>query len=224
MGVIAEKIHDIGRLRIKIRSYRPIAFSVLPAILLCLFVKFQPWVSPWVMMADPIVYLKGEVYTGAISNLGAIMWMCAASIALFAGVVLVRMQNSTEYGKFLLHLGILTVALSFDDFFLIHDVIAPYLGIDEKIIYALYALFSVFIFLRFPREILTTDNFLLLLGFFLFGASIFLDVLPFSGPTVGFLEDACKFVGIVAWSTYLVRASWMTLSQNKPILKYGKES
>ncbi len=224
MGVIAEKVQDVGRIRIKIRSFRPIVISILPAILLCLFVKFQPWVSPWAMMADPIVYLEGEIYTGAVSSLGAIIWMCAAAIALFAGVVLVQMQSAAEFGKFLLHIGILTAALSVDDFFLIHDVVAPHFGINEKFIYSLYALLSAYIFFRFPREILKTDNFLLFLGFFMFASSILLDVTPFSGPTVGFLEDACKFVGIVAWSTYLVRTSWMTLSQNKTILNYGKDS
>lgn len=224
MGEIAERIREIGQLRINILSFRPIIFSVLPAILLCLFVKFQPWVSSWAMMADPIVYLGGEVYTGAISNLGAIMWMCSASIALFSGIILLRSENTNKIGKFLLHIGALTAALSIDDYFLIHDVVAPHFGINEKVLYLFYASFSAFIFFRFPHEILVTDNFLLLLGFFLFGASIFLDVTPFSGPTVGFLEDAFKFVGIVAWSTYLVRTSWMTLSLNNPPLNYGKAS
>jgi hypothetical protein len=124
-----------------------------------------------------------------------------------------------------LNAGLLTTLLLLDDFFLIHEEIAPlYLGLSSHFFALFYAL-SLVLFLYVFKHIILQSNFILLLLSILFlGASVLFDVLndarllksiiPASGIRK-LLEDGCKLLGIVGWLSYFSGICFAHLTQKK---------
>ncbi|MCG7588635.1 hypothetical protein [Photobacterium sp. OFAV2-7] len=185
-------------------------FIFIPSTLSMLFLAFlgEPYI--YESMSDPILYLDGEIWTGFGSNMGILMWACSAAIALFCGTVMLSTATKKQEPYLLILLGSLTLLLSLDDLFLLHDAILPYFSIKEHVIFAIYAFLSLFIIFKHLNVISQTENFLLFIGGTLLFISICIDILP-KPPFLGFIEDAAKFIGICAWSGYLMRTSFLML-------------
>ena len=66
---------------------------------------------------EPNVTLDGAVYIGAISNLGICLWTAAATVCFFGFTYLNRYGPASSFRMFLLHAGIFTSLLLFDDLF-----------------------------------------------------------------------------------------------------------
>jgi hypothetical protein len=181
---------------------------------------------------DPASYTELHPLTGIASNLGFVVWIATATICIFSAALLRGRANqeATRYANsganttdnrnianYLLGAGLLTALLAFDDFFLIHDTILPqYLGMDEKVMYALYACLAISGAVIFRTVILKTEYAMLLLAFGFFGLSLCIDMLQETlEPTWGdwriFLEDSSKFLGIVGWFGYFSRCSYLAL-------------
>jgi hypothetical protein len=109
---------------------------------------------------------------------------------------------------FFLVSGLITAAMLFDDFFLIHEQILPaHLHVPEAVTYAGYGVAILVQIVRFRTTISKTGFPLLLLALGFFGLSVAIDLADLEG-FVGsyFLEDGSKILGIVGWFAYFLRA------------------
>ena len=157
---------------------------------------------------DPLSTFNAHPLTGIQSNLGILIWICTAGICLFTGVVLHSRKIETTVFQFFLWSGFITLLLTLDDLFLIHEDLAyRYLEIGQKTIFALYVfLIGRYIF-KFRKIIPHSDHFLFVLALIFFGISEGIDLIEhyWISPWRIFFEDGFKLFGIVSWSIYLIR-------------------
>ncbi len=181
----------------------------------------------WVTVANPLISHKDlfidilalvdlPFYTGYMSQLGILIWSASATSCLLAFYLLKKFnKGSLNARQFLFYSGLISLFLTFDDMFLLHEeVAAQYLDIGQKKVYLIYFLIiALFLYLN-RYEILSSDYLLLMIAFGLFGGSILLDVVAdtfsdileasnslFARHEV-FLEDGIKFTGIASWLLY----------------------
>ncbi len=148
-------------------------------------------------MRDPIPLLRGESYVGCISNLGILVWAYAASVFFFSA----GQARDKALSIFLIYSGLLTMLLTLDDFFLLHERIIPALfGIPEKVTHLLYGLLALGYLAVFRKNIFKNYKGVLLPAFLFFGISMGLD--DFVHPVPPMLEDGAKLFGIVTWAFY----------------------
>ena len=90
-----------------------------------------------------------------------------------------------------------------DDAFLVHELVGPrYFRIPEGVFLAAYGVISAIYLYSLRRTRVRVEWLLVSVTFFFFGSSLFLDqVLPFTSAAT-YLEDACKFAGIIFWVTF----------------------
>jgi len=155
---------------------------------------------------DPLAVTNSKFHIGILSTLGIMLWSAATAIC-FLGIFLLK--NGKHYHQstdFLLLSGILSLILTFDDAFMIHETVMPnYFSIAETWIFLGYFIVVVGYLVYFFRQILTTDYLLLVLSLFFFGLSVIMDkIFPPSNFQI-FIEDSFKFFGIVFWLAYFSR-------------------
>ena len=160
-------------------------------------------------------------HAGALSSIGILFWCGAATVCLFASLVLYETVAASEKRQFLLNAGLLTSILMFDDLFLLHEDFAPnYLGLPGDSLYVLYAVLAASLLL-YHRHVIVRSAYVLLLlsGAFLAG-SIWFEVLHEYGLLLAgaesrglqhFLEDGSKLLGIAGWFSYLGWTSYTSL-------------
>lgn len=144
-------------------------------------------------------------FLGFISNIGVWMWVSAAAICFFT-----RFSQADELDKkqreLLLVAGAFSILLAIDDFFMLHDRY-----VEQKIMYALYAVFAGWILLRNFQRILLIDGFAFLLAVGTLGASIITDLLQFvlkmSYSSQQLMEECFKFIGAATWLYFCMRAA-----------------
>ena len=150
---------------------------------------------------EPQVVLKGPLYAGILSNLGAVVWTVGATLA-FVGAAITSSQVER---KMFIFAGLVGTVLLFDDFFLFHDWVGHRSRILEQAMMVSYmlAVLGLAFFFREPLGLLATGGVLVTLG--LLGASAGLDFLLNGLDQI--VEDGFKFLGICTWSTtWLLRA------------------
>ena len=167
---------------------------------------------PWHhVMGDPATTTGWPFWVGFISNAGAILW--AATGAIF--IVARRLERSAgARGRFLLASGLFVAMLGVDDLFLLHEQAFPgLLGVPQTAVLAAYAVLAIAYAWTFRAQIMATPYPLLLIAAALLGTSVALDQLmdrfEIYLPASGFLEDACKLLGIGAWLAY----AWRTAAE-----------
>ena len=146
---------------------------------------------------------------GLLSNLGYLLWMAAAAVALFtayAGVPGIRAKQL----ELLACGGWFSLILCIDDMFLLHDL---YVG--QTFLYLLYIVFAALIATRYRKQLKTSKGDLFLLAVALLGASIGIDqfqlAFPYDYKTVQLVEEGAKFLGIATWVLYWCQASALSL-------------
>ena len=151
--------------------------------------------------------------TGVLSNLGVLLWCAAASICLFSALTIHHVASKDIFW-FLFSSGLLSLYLLFDDLFQFHeDLASRYLGLDEKVVYAVLGL-AVFGYLTaFRRVILRTEYVFLLLAVGFLSSSVVIDAIlqPWMwrlGHWEFFFEDGAKWLGIAAWCSYYVQTAY----------------
>lgn len=147
-------------------------------------------ISPSVITRDLLAIAGLPRYTGALSWIGVLIWFGASSIALFAAWLV-----TPPHRGFLRDFGLFGVVLSLDDGFTLHE------SRFESTFYVLYALASVYIAIRWWRILTPTARGFAIAAVIGLGASVGLDII---GGFPGHVEDAPKFVGIVAWAGVVV--------------------
>ena len=150
---------------------------------------------------------------GLLSNLGYLLWLAAAAVALFTAYsgqpgVRGKQQELLACG------GWFSFILCIDDMFLLHD---RYIG--QTFLYVLYMVFAVLIATRYRRQLMASKGELFLLAVALLGASIGIDQfqrdLPFEYETVQLVEEGAKFLGIATWVLYWWQASALSLKTSR---------
>ena len=175
---------------------------------------FRSNIEPSNLTRDTATILKGPAYTGAISNLGIILWSATAAIMLFSSFHLYRNTVQRRAALMTFLYGALTTMLCFDDTYQFHEkAFSGIVYIPEEIIYAFY-LISIVIIATVCRIVVVTTPYLIgLIAMFFFGTSILIDELNLpSGQHDAFIEDSFKFVGIFLWAIYHFKSAYGFIS------------
>lgn len=161
------------------------------------------------LIGDPAAALRANPLLGFLSNVGVIGWCAGATVALFCGWLLWRWRAPREVTRFHVAAGSFTALLMADDFFLIHDHLAPrYLGLPEVGVYVIYAVLFALFLIRRRAEVIGRNPTLLALAVGLLGIMAGTDIL-FSEHSrlVGLGMAGSKFLGIYAWAAWLFVAA-----------------
>lgn len=188
-----------------LRYYLYSFFSGLIFILLIIVLKTISGESYKFYFRDPVATAGLTPLVGIASNIGILIWCATASICLFCWH---RTRSS-----FLLYAGLLSGCLLIDDFFLFHEMIFPdYLHINQSVVILIYILMMLTFLINFRNEIIKSEFIGLVIAGVFFTISIVIDLKLFFGFHSMFYEDSAKFLGLVAWMTYFIRHSIMTLN------------
>ncbi|HFQ62016.1 MAG TPA: oxidase [Epsilonproteobacteria bacterium] len=136
-------------------------------------------------------------FLGFLSSIGTWLWVSATAIAFF-GFMTVQSSKTYRHRELLFLLGVFSLLLAFDDFFMIHDRY-----IDQNICYGTYAFLAIALLLRHYKTIIMVNGFGFIFAGTLLAASIFTDLiqdyLPFRYSSVQIFEEGFKFTGAATW-------------------------
>ena len=149
---------------------------------------------------DPLGFTEIPVYTGVLSNLGAVIWSGAAAVCFFSYGVNRSRAGGGASPHFLVAGGLVTLLLLLDDLFMLHEVVFPeHAGIPEDVVYTTYAMVLVGFLVWYRATIMQTEYVLLMLALAGLGLSIGVDLIAslISLPGLYVFEDGAKLFGIV---------------------------
>ena len=154
---------------------------------------------------DPNASFNAPFYIGFFSNIGIMIWSAALTLCFYGAWKLNKPVDAWNR-QFLLASGIITLMMTVDDLFQLHELVFPkYFNISANMVYLTYMNIYIIYFLRYRRQLMQTDYMALAVAFFFLGLSTVIDVLPLPIEKDTFLEDAMKLLGIVSWTVYYVR-------------------
>jgi hypothetical protein len=160
------------------------------------------------VLRDPLATLQAHPLIGALSNVGVLVWCAAAAICFLTRTLLRQHDGTDEVRAFLFWSGLISSVLLLDDFFQFHDGLVPmYLGLSEEPIFLGYGLLTAWYLVRFRRVILASEWGVLFTALAFFALSMLVDAFQerWSSPWRILFEDGSKLLGIVSWSSYLIR-------------------
>lgn len=151
---------------------------------------------------EPQVTLDGPLYTGALSNLGALVWMVGV---VMAAVGWSMTRQRAEQTMFLAG-TIVGLVLLIDDFFLVHDwVELNFNDTIELILPASYFLMVTALLVLCRRSLGVVASAAIVGTLGLLAMSVLIDL--FFNDLDQLIEDGFKFVGICTWTTaWILRA------------------
>jgi hypothetical protein len=166
-------------------------------------------------------------FTGALSNLGILVWCATAAVTLFAGAITSKLGEKRQ-ASFLFCFGLLTLILLFDDLFMLHEELVPrYLGVPDALTYAALAGLTAASLIGF-RDVIWRSEYLplgLALGFFSFSVAVDVtDGLSVGSDWMYLVEDGAKFLGIVSWAGYFVRHGYQQVSAGQTSAPLRREA
>jgi hypothetical protein len=144
---------------------------------------------------------------GVLSHFGVLLWWMSTSVWIFSALLHLAAGAREEIGFKLSSAGF-SMYLAFDDFFLIHESLAPrYLHLPEGVVVGAIVVGALAYVWFFRRMIFRKDGLWLAAALGFLGASSALDALAdawlqsLAGWGV-LLEEASKWAGIVCWCIY----------------------
>jgi hypothetical protein len=151
--------------------------------------------------------VEEHFYMGYLSSVGAVIWTAATTVCLLTWYAQGRsLRSPWLFG------GLLSMALGADDIFLLHEAVYPNLILlNERVVAAIYgAALAAFLYLHrnFVRR---HGAFLLPFAILLFAASQTYDL--FWDLRDLLIEDGTKFLGVVSWAAFFIRASLVELAE-----------
>ena len=217
MNADAQKVDSGGYrlpdLRGLLLLYVPV-FTVLSLVIVTTFARHIP-VS--MMTRDMAAIAKVHPLTGAVSNVGILLWCAAAAICFFTASLL-RERGAHREARFLAWSGLLTTALLVDDFFMLHEYLAPvHLHLNEKAVHASYFGATAVYLVLLRRQILDRSFHLLAAALVFFASSVLVDVTDGRGWWV-LAEDGFKLLGIGSWFGYYASRARYSLAQS-PVMR-----
>ena len=141
-------------------------------------------------------------YYGALEHAEILVLDGAGWITLFAALFC---RGRTA--RFLFLGGLLSVLLACDDLYMLHESVWR-VGLNEKIMFAIYAVLLILLVGGHLQRFLTSSFVLLGIALALFAGAIVIDALPKTpfGWVPG-IEDLFEMVGICFWSVYFLKCS-----------------
>lgn len=167
-------------------------------------------IPPSDLTRDALQVLGGHCYIGCLSSLGVLFWMAATASCLIAAAVFSRLPDQKEAALFYLYFGLLSLLLTLDDLFLIHEKIWPFFtGLPQYAVSVFYALLVSGGIIRFRATLLRGPWLLLILSAGILGISAVVDthVVLAEHKHHIFMEDSFKLFGILLWCSCFVRFS-----------------
>ena len=155
---------------------------------------------------DPTETMNAPFYIGAFSNIGIIIWSGAAVLCFFTAMQIKEVTAFREDYIFLIASAFITLMLTTDDLFLIHEEVFPkYFHVPENAVILTYINIFIIYLILFRNKILSTEFIILALAFTFIGLAKMSDLIPLPLKKDTFLEDAIKLFGIVSWFIYFFR-------------------
>ncbi len=149
------------------------------------------------ILRDPAQQTGQSSFLGFVSNIGVWLWVSSAAICFFI-VAAGKLAVKDGYRTMLVLIGILSMLLAIDDFFMIHD---RYLS--QRVCVPFYAAFVGILLVRYHKKILEIDGFSFLLAGLLLAMSVFTDLTqrynPLGYTASQIFEEGFKFVGGATW-------------------------
>jgi hypothetical protein len=149
------------------------------------------------ILRDPAQQLGFSSFMGFISNIGVWLWVSSTAICCYS-LITCRLRSSNGSTELVILLGLLSLLLAVDDFFLLHERY-----VDQKGIFLFYAICALALLVRHNRKIIDIDGFSFLLAGALLAISVVVDMkqrkIPLDYAQVQLIEDGCKFVGAAIW-------------------------
>jgi len=142
---------------------------------------------------------------GFLSSIGTWLWVSSAAIAFF-GFATVKSVQGYRHKELLFLLGVFSLLLAIDDFFMIHDYY-----IDQNICYGTYAVLAILLLVRHYNIIIEINGFGFILAGTLLALSILTDLvqdyLPFEYSNTQIVEEGFKFTGGATWLYFVALAA-----------------
>ena len=191
------------------RLWSCILVGVIPAIVFygaSLLILRQQGYSTIQILRDPAQQTGASSLIGFLSNVGIWFWVGSAAVHFFA-FIYQQGRGTARARELSLLLGLLSLLLAADDFFMIHDRY-----VNEHLCYLIYFLLAISLAIRHWRILLTPAHISFFLGAGLMGMSIFTDMsqdyLPASYyDRLQIFEEGCKFVGGAVWFYFAINLS-----------------
>lgn len=141
-------------------------------------------------------------YAGAVSNVGIVLWLTAATLTLAAALLGRRMGIDRRALSLLWWGGALTAALGLDDLFELHEYAIPALiPHGQELTYLAYGIACLALLALHRALLLRCDVWLLLVSGALLVVSAVADEIL---PRNHLLEDGSKLLAIVLWGIFFV--------------------
>jgi hypothetical protein len=160
-------------------------------------------------------------FLGFLSSIGTWLWVSSAAIAFFAFIT-APAYKKYKYKELLFLLGLFSLLLAIDDFFMIHDRY-----IDQNICYATYAFLAIALLVRHYKTIIQINGFGFIFAGTLLASSILTDLiqgyLPFKYSSIQVYEEGFKFVGAGTWLFFIALTASYDFDKNIQITKKKKK-
>ena len=190
-----------------------ISVMAVGSVGLLILISEKTYTPLWLLTREASEAMYFPAYIGILSNLGGLTWMATTTICLFTVMLLHRSTTSFEIKMFILSAGLLSLVITVDDMFRLHDqILLGLLGIREGFFYLLYLL-TIMAFLGiFRRQIFQRDYLLLVaaLLFFFLSRQMFIDIPYLDGSYAS--GDILKYFGNMFWLAFFYRVAFQELS------------
>jgi len=169
------------------------------------------------LFADPLRVVRADPFIGAVSNFSILVWFGTGMVCMVTSVVEVEGGS----GGFFASVGILTLILSLDDMYQLHEAVLPTLfGLKERYPKALYLIATLAFVVHFRRKILSLNWPLLIAAGICFAGSLVIDNPILNGlltqvlnhSQIDPMEDILKTFGIFLWSAFFLDAAQLSLT------------
>ena len=188
------------------KTFRCATYVVVPALILygaSVAVLWEIGFDLIEILRDPAQQTGESSFLGFVSSIGIWMWVSSAAICFFAANTR-ELAAGERHKELLILVGMLSMTLAIDDFFLIHDRF-----IDQDWCYFGYAVLATAIMVRHYKKILEIDGFTFLLAGSLLALSILTDMyqsdIPLDYEITQVAEEGFKFVGGAAWLYFCIQ-------------------
>lgn len=160
------------------------------------------------LVLDPAHLTGAKWYTGALSNLGILVWTAGVVFAA-SGAWVARRVGRLSAARFLAVGAVATLVLLLDDALALHAGPLKRAVGGSKNVAQLLVVFPVIVWLfAFYNDIRRTRSILLFAALLALGGSVIADVIfGLAGDAQLLIEDGLKLLGILAWSQYFAITS-----------------
>lgn len=195
-------------LRRQLASLAPLATLWILGLTVLFIARFQTVTPLRNLFLDPGFLTGSPWYTGALSNLGVLVWTSGVVFA-GAGAWVARRIGRESAARFLAMGAAATLILLLDDVFRLHSgPLRRLLGGSKSVAQGVVILPVVVWVAVFWADIMRTRLALLFAALSSLAGSVVVDVIfGLGGDTSLLIEDGMKFLGVLAWSQYFAITS-----------------